>query len=356
MLVLELFEAYRDINPVTLVLRTDTDMPEVLRMVDTTTRDLHGLIRSPADFVRLMDPRNIHGSQFRIKVPPQVYQEHKGLIDSLMRFKIQIEKRHKRPIEFDLQQGLEEITSDEIQRPHLYLDMDGVQADFFTAWARWHNKKFGQSHVERYKDIGSKPQREQSISELSAEGPEFIERFFANLPALPGGQKLVAWLKANRIPFTVLSAPLRGMNAPSIAGKKTWLDAHNPGTSSSAIFTGDKARLAQAGGRANVLVDDYKKYVQAWQDAGGISILYRDANVDSVIQQLAEIYGIKNTVDEARGTALKTYVVKLRIKQVGYKNIIDTTVMARNPEMARRLIRQQYGDSNVIVGQPRELR
>lgn len=178
-------------------------------------------------------------------------------------------------------------------KPHLFLDMDGVQADFFTQWAQWHNQKFGQSHVERYKDIGSKEQREQSIIELSAEGPEFIEQFFATLPPLPGGKKLVAWLRANKIPFTVLSAPLRGMHEPSIAGKRTWLDQHNPGSSGSAIFTGDKARLAQRGGRPNVLVDDYKKYVSAWNEAGGIGILYRDANVDSAIEQLSKIYDIK---------------------------------------------------------------
>lgn len=241
-------------------------------------------------------------------------------------------------------------------KPHLYLDMDGVQADFFTAWAQWHNQKFGQSHVERYKDIGSKEQREQSIAELSAEGPEFIERFFATLPTLPGGQRLIAWLRTNRIPFTVLSAPLRGMNAPSIAGKRTWLDAHNPGTAGSAIFTGDKARMATRGGRANVLVDDYKKYVNAWTDAGGIGVLYRDSNVESVIRQLASIYGINDAVTEAKGTALRTYAIKVQLKNTRYKNIIDTTIQARNAEMARRLIRQQYGDRNVIVGQPRELK
>lgn len=179
-----------------------------------------------------------------------------------------------------------------IGKPHLYLDMDGVQADFFTQWARWHSQKFGQSHVERYKDIGSREQREQSISELSSEGPEFIEQFFSTLPPLPGGKKLLAWLSKNQIPFTVLSAPLRGMNNPSIAGKKYWLDQHNPGSSAKAIFTGDKARLAMKGGRPNVLVDDFKKYVNAWNEAGGIGILYRDDRVDDAIAQLAQIYGL----------------------------------------------------------------
>ena len=52
---------------------------------------------------------------------------------------------------------------------------------------------------------------------------------------------------------------------------------------------------------------------------------------------------------------MKTYQVRLRLKQRGYTQHMDTTVMARNPEQARRIIRQQYNDRNVIVGQPREL-
>ena len=53
---------------------------------------------------------------------------------------------------------------------------------------------------------------------------------------------------------------------------------------------------------------------------------------------------------------VKTYLVKVKIRQPGYTNIIDTTVQAMNPEMARRLVRVQYNSRDVIIGQPRELR
>jgi hypothetical protein len=53
---------------------------------------------------------------------------------------------------------------------------------------------------------------------------------------------------------------------------------------------------------------------------------------------------------------MKTYHARVKLKQTGYTNIIDATVQARNPEMARRLLRQQYGDRNVLVGQPREMK
>lgn len=179
-------------------------------------------------------------------------------------------------------------------RPHLYLDMDGVECDFFTAWAQWHAKKFGQSHVERYKDIGSKEQREQSIAELNNEGPEFIEGFFATLPVLPSFPRLLDFLNKNEIEFTVLSAPLRGNEEASIRGKRAWLDKHNSGATATAIFTGMKEKYAMHGGKPNVLVDDYKKYIQSWTDRGGIAVLHRDNNLKATLDQLRSIYGIRN--------------------------------------------------------------
>lgn len=168
-------------------------------------------------------------------------------------------------------------------KPHLYLDMDGVQADFFTAWARIHDK-------DRYKEIGDKEAREASIADMASRGPEFVEHFFANLDPLPGGIKLVTWLKDNSIPFTILSAPLRDQHTASIKGKRAWLDQHNPGTSDTAKFDGNKERYAVTGGRSNLLIDDHKKYISRWEERGGIGILYRDNQVNKVITQLTQIY------------------------------------------------------------------
>ncbi len=61
-------------------------------------------------------------------------------------------------------------------------------------------------------------------------------------------------------------------------------------------------------------------------------------------------------VQQRPAPGLKTYALKLKLKQIGYTNIIDTTVQARTPEMARRIIRAQYNDRNVIVGQPVEIK
>lgn len=46
---------------------------------------------------------------------------------------------------------------------------------------------------------------------------------------------------------------------------------------------------------------------------------------------------------------LKVFQAKIKLKQTGYSTLIDVTVNARNPEMARRLLRQLYGDKSMIT-------
>lgn len=53
---------------------------------------------------------------------------------------------------------------------------------------------------------------------------------------------------------------------------------------------------------------------------------------------------------------LKTYSARIKVQQTGYDSIIDATVQARNPEMARRLFRQLYGGRSQMIGQPRLLK
>jgi hypothetical protein len=165
--------------------------------------------------------------------------------------------------------------------PHLYLDMDGVQADFFGAWAKRHGLK-------HYKEI---PHPEDAINELAHSGPEEVYNFFHDLDPLNGGQTIIQWLHKNKIPFTVLSAPLRGPYAKnSIDAKRDWLDKFNPGTSGDAIFTSAKYKYAKNGDEPNVLVDDFGKYLNAWSDAGGIAVKHEDSNTNHTIKELEKIY------------------------------------------------------------------
>ena len=170
--------------------------------------------------------------------------------------------------------------------PHLYLDMDGVQADFFGAWAKKHN-------VSHWKAIHNK---ENEIEQLANSTSEDVYDFFRNLDPLPGGMAVVKWAQDNKIPYTVLSAPLRGPYAEaSKQAKRDWLDQYHPGSSGSAIFTSGKQKYAVKDGVANVLVDDFGPYIQKWTDAGGIPVKHEDegevpAAAEDTINLLEKIY------------------------------------------------------------------
>jgi len=168
-----------------------------------------------------------------------------------------------------------------IQKPHLYLDMDGVQADFFKAWADAHG-------VSHYKEI---PHPEDAINELASSSPEKVYQFFRDLKPLAGGLHIIHWLHKNNIPFTVLSAPLRGeFKDASKQGKRDWLDEHNPGTSESAIFTSKKFEYALKDGVPQVLVDDFGAYLEKWSSAGGIAVKHDNETTGLTIQELEKIY------------------------------------------------------------------
>lgn len=170
--------------------------------------------------------------------------------------------------------------------PHLYLDMDGVQADFFGAWADKHN-------VSHWKDILDK---ENGIEKLANSTPEEVYNFFRNLRPLSGGMSIIKWLQDNNIPYTVLSAPLRGPYAEtSKQAKRDWLDEYHPGSSSNAIFTSQKHKYAVKDGVTNVLIDDFGPYIQKWIDAGGIPVKHEDESevpsaAEDTINKLKKIY------------------------------------------------------------------
>ena len=172
------------------------------------------------------------------------------------------------------------MESETNKMPHLYLDMDGVQADLFHRVAELEN-------VEHWDDI---PDQNEAITRLSLKGYDSVYNLFRNLKPLPGGQVIIKWLHDNKIPFTVLSAPLRNEQQASIDGKKDWLDQYNPGSSGDAIFTKRKFKYAVTDDRPNVLVDDFNYYLHSWSNAGGIAVKHSDASTDHTIKQLEKIY------------------------------------------------------------------
>jgi len=178
--------------------------------------------------------------------------------------------------------------NDSRYKPHVYLDMDGVQCDFFKAWSKIEG-------VSDYKDI---PKPEASIKRLASQGSEFVYRFFRDLEPLRGGLSVIKWLREHDIPYTILSAPLRYEHQASIMGKRDWLDKHHLGASESAIFASRKEKYAtDSEGRPNVLIDDFGKNILPWRNKGGIGIKHDPDNGQPTIDALEQIYFGSNEND-----------------------------------------------------------
>jgi hypothetical protein len=150
----------------------------------------------------------------------------------------------------------------------IYLDMDGVIADFFGGL----EKKF---NVDHWKQI---PKTEKSILDLKGTD------FFNVLEPYNSSAELVEFTKTLG-EFGICSSPLRGDRDNSAFWKRTWLTRHGflPELDM-LIFTGQKERYAvdKIDGTPNILVDDKPDNVKRWIEKGGIGIRYQ-ANQDSLV-------------------------------------------------------------------------
>ena len=164
--------------------------------------------------------------------------------------------------------------------PVVYLDMDGVIADFFGGV----EKMFG---VKHWKELTSK----LSGGELKQEVIDRItgSDFFANLPKFPTADSLIELIKsATGGKFSILTSPLIGDHENSATQKKVWINK-NIQRPDEVIVSGRKEKWAkQKDGTPNILIDDRPINIERWQARGGFGILYQ-ANKDSIIKVQQEL-------------------------------------------------------------------
>ena len=170
-------------------------------------------------------------------------------------------------------------------KPTVYLDMDGVIADFFGGV----EKLYGVSHWKQLTSDKSKDLRQDVIDRITG------TNFFETLPKFPTADTLINMIKkftGGR--FSILTSPLRGDHDNSAKYKKVWIN-QNIVTPNETIVTGRKEKYAVTNGTANILIDDRPINIQKWQDKGGYGILYQ-ANKDSLnkIELALKNYGEKN--------------------------------------------------------------
>ena len=171
------------------------------------------------------------------------------------------------------------------EEPIVYVDMDGVLADFFGGV----EKLYG---VEHWKELTSNKDegglKQEVINRITGTD------FFATLPEFPPADQLIAMVKKfTGGTFSILTSPLRGDHENSTKYKKLWINQHiaNP---EQVIVTGRKEAYAKdkASGTPNILIDDRPTNIERWQNAGGYGILYQ-ANRDQLtkVQQALNDYG-----------------------------------------------------------------
>ena len=158
-------------------------------------------------------------------------------------------------------------------KPTVYLDMDGVLADFFGGV----EKLYGVEHWKQLTNDKTKDLKKEVIDRITGTD------FFATLPKFNTADSLIEMVKQfTGGTFSINTSPLRGDHENSGKYKKVWI-SNNIEAPAEIIVTGRKETYAKnkASGTPNILIDDRPVNIQRWQAAGGYGILYQ-ANRDSL--------------------------------------------------------------------------
>ena len=152
--------------------------------------------------------------------------------------------------------------------PHLFLDADGVLADF-DAGAR---ALLGMSPRE-FEGGHGKREFWRRIADAC--------NFYATLPEMPDARLLFDAV-AHLNPTILTGLPIGNWAAPQ---KIRWAAEHFPGTKIITCMARDKYRHMASG---DVLVDDREDHRAKWEDAGGTFVHHKNARAS--LEQLARIF------------------------------------------------------------------
>jgi 5'(3')-deoxyribonucleotidase len=173
--------------------------------------------------------------------------------------------------------GLGEIASSS----QIYVDMDGVLADFFGEWARLMD-------VEHFTDINKQHDINDALQKIRD-----TDDFWLRLPMLPESKNLLNLIKQVKGSYNICSSPLAD-DPNSEKHKRTWIEQNlNFFPPDNVYITHDKAQYAtNEDGTPNILIDDYGVNIRKWEAAGGIGFKYKDhkfeRTADAIKQHMQE--------------------------------------------------------------------
>jgi hypothetical protein len=145
------------------------------------------------------------------------------------------------------------------QKPTVFLDLDGVMADFDGTFP----KLFGFDHktveeIVMWEHIGRMPD------------------FFFRLEPFQGAVEFYDSIRHFK-PIILTACPREeGLYAPAAAAKHRWVREHlDPNALVLPVF-GSRSKPLFMQHEGDILIDDYRKNCSAWEASGGQAILHRE--------------------------------------------------------------------------------
>ena len=190
----------------------------------------------------------------------------------------------------------------------IYVDMDGVIADFFSALAEFRK-------VNHWKDQGEIT-LDTSIADLRG------TNFFETLPVFPYAKKLIDLVKSyTGGDYYINTSPLKDDLENSRKYKTRWLQKHNF-VPNDIIVTKRKESYAvdKQTGIPNILIDDRPKNLEKWVARGGIGIRYQanEDSLDLIKKGLDNAYA--RTIAELKGKNTESKVTQVDKKSMPKEN------------------------------------
>ena len=158
----------------------------------------------------------------------------------------------------------------------VYIDMDGVLADFFSEACKLSPTPAAGWHKLGFRDV------DKAIDRARKE-----ELFFEKLYMYPEARTLVQSVVNIFGEYHICSSPLVGYEGNCAQEKINWLKKYMHIVPASIEITTDKTKYA----KGNILIDDYGHNIRKWEEAGGFGIKYQ-ADEDRVSDALIPLMAL----------------------------------------------------------------
>jgi hypothetical protein len=155
----------------------------------------------------------------------------------------------------------------------IYLDMDGVLADFFAEVSRMKG-------VNNYREIP--PERVKSLIQTIQSTD-----FFYRLPKFEIADAIINLITDINGKYGIISSPLTGDKENSELQKRKWINKNLHPQPEEIFITEEKQTYALGKNKQkNILIDDRGANITKWEEAGGIGIKFQSDEDD--IQKIFE--------------------------------------------------------------------